>query len=212
MEGYIGMDVHAASCTLAVISEKGRMLKDFPVIAPSLIPRKPGERIKTDRRDARKLAELLEGGLLTEVHPPTPEDEAVRDLCRAREDAKEDEVQARHRLGKFLLRRGLRWGEEELGGGAPTAASRLAARTPRRPGDLRGLLHRARSSDGACPPDRARHDGLGSQGTLRDAGLVASLLSWHRHGDGHDAGDRTPRLSTLSSASRADVVSGSHSE
>ncbi len=46
------------------------------VIAPSLIPRKPGDRIKTDRRDARKLAELLEGGLLTEVHPPSPEDEA----------------------------------------------------------------------------------------------------------------------------------------
>ena len=79
------------------------------VIAPSLIPRKPGDRIKTDRRDARRLAELLEGGLLTEVHAPSPEDEAVRDLCRAREDAKEDQVRARHRLGKFLLRRGLRW-------------------------------------------------------------------------------------------------------
>jgi transposase len=82
------------------------------VIAPSLIPRKPGDRIKTDRRDARRLAELLEGGLLTEVHPPSPEDEAVRDLCRAREDAKEDQVRARHRLGKFLLRRGLRWGRK----------------------------------------------------------------------------------------------------
>jgi transposase len=80
------------------------------VVAPSLIPRKPGDRIKTDRRDARGLAELLEGGLLTQVHPPSPEDEAVRDLCRAREDAKEDQVRARHRLGKFLLRRGLRWG------------------------------------------------------------------------------------------------------
>src|SRR3989442_10272317 len=55
------------------------------VVAPSLIPRKHGERIKTDRRDARKLAELYRGGLLTEVHPPTEADEAVRDLCRARE-------------------------------------------------------------------------------------------------------------------------------
>jgi len=82
------------------------------VIAPSLIPRKPGERIKTDRRDARKLAELLEGALLTEVHPPTPQAEAVRDLCRAREDAKEDQTRARHRLGKFLLRRGLHWGRK----------------------------------------------------------------------------------------------------
>jgi len=82
------------------------------VIAPSLIPRKPGDRIKTDRRDARMLAELHEGGLLTEVHPPSPEDEAVRDLCRTREDAKEDEVRARHRLSKFLLRRNLRWGRK----------------------------------------------------------------------------------------------------
>lgn len=82
------------------------------VIAPSLIPRKPGERIKTDRRDARKLAELFEGGLLTEVHSPTPDAEAVRDLCRAREDAKEDQTRARHRLGKFLLRRGLHWGRK----------------------------------------------------------------------------------------------------
>ena len=82
------------------------------VIAPSRIPRKPGDRIKTDRRDARMLAELLEGGLLTEVHPPNPEDEAVRDLCRAREDAKEDQVRARHRLSKFLFRRELRWGRK----------------------------------------------------------------------------------------------------
>ena len=82
------------------------------MIAPSLIPRKPGERIKTDRRDVRKLAELFEGGLLTEVHSPTPEAEAVRDLCRAREDAKEDQTRARHRLGKFLLRRRLIWGRK----------------------------------------------------------------------------------------------------
>jgi transposase len=79
------------------------------VVAPSLIPRKPGDRIKTDRRDARKLAELFRAGLLTEVHSPTPEDEAVRDLCRAREDAHEDLVRCRHRLSKMLLRRGWVW-------------------------------------------------------------------------------------------------------
>jgi transposase len=79
------------------------------VVAPSLIPRKPGDRIKTDRRDARKLAELFRAGLLTEVHSPTPEDEAVRDLCRAREDAHEDLVRCRHRLSKMLLRRGWAW-------------------------------------------------------------------------------------------------------
>jgi transposase len=77
------------------------------VIAPALVPRKPGERVKTNRRDARKLAELLRAGLLTDVRPPTPEEEAVRDLCRARDDARADLQRCRHRLGKLLLRRGL---------------------------------------------------------------------------------------------------------
>lgn len=76
------------------------------VVAPSLIPSKPGERIKTDRRDALKLVGLLKAGLLTAVQPPTPEQEAVRDLCRCREDAREDLHRVRHRLLKFLLRRG----------------------------------------------------------------------------------------------------------
>jgi transposase len=79
------------------------------VVAPALIPIKPGERVKTDRRDARKLAELLRGGLLTEVHSPTPAQEAVRDLCRARQAVKQDQTRVRHRLAKFLLRRGIRW-------------------------------------------------------------------------------------------------------
>ena len=77
------------------------------VVAPSLIPVKPGERIKTDRRDARKLAELQRADLLTVVHPPTANEESVRDLCRCREDAQEDLTRARQRMGKFLLRRGL---------------------------------------------------------------------------------------------------------
>lgn len=76
------------------------------VVAPSLIPRKPGERIKTNRRDARKLAIQLRAGLLTAVCPPTPQQEAVRDLCRCREDAREDLMRARHRITKMLLRRG----------------------------------------------------------------------------------------------------------
>jgi transposase len=79
------------------------------VVAPSLIPIKPGDHIKTDRRDARKLAELFRAGLLTLVRPPTEAEEAVRDLCRCREDVQEDLLRARHRLGKFVLRRGLVW-------------------------------------------------------------------------------------------------------
>jgi transposase len=79
------------------------------VIAPSLIPSKPGDRIKTDRRDAKKLMSMLRAGLLTTVDPPTPEQEAVRDLCRCREDAREDLGRARHRLLKMLVRRGIVW-------------------------------------------------------------------------------------------------------
>lgn len=77
------------------------------LVAPSLIPRKPGDRVKTDRRDARKLALLFRAGLLSEVQPLTEYDESARDLSRAREDLREDLVRARHRLGKFLLRRAI---------------------------------------------------------------------------------------------------------
>src|SRR5690606_8445846 len=73
-------------------------------IAPSLIPKKPGERIKTDRRDSIRLAQLYRAGELTPIYVPTEDDEALRDLVRAREDAKEDELRAKHRLTKFLLR------------------------------------------------------------------------------------------------------------
>lgn len=79
------------------------------VIAPALMLRKPGERVKTNGRDARKLAELGRAGLLTVLQPPTPADEAVRDLARARDDAREDLQRCRHRLGKLLLRRGLHY-------------------------------------------------------------------------------------------------------
>jgi len=74
------------------------------VIAPSLIPQKSGDRVKTDRRDAIRLAQLYRAGEWTAVHVPTKEEEALRDLVRAREDAKEDELRAKHRLTKFLLR------------------------------------------------------------------------------------------------------------
>lgn len=74
------------------------------VIAPSLIPQKPGQRVKTDRRDALGLAQLHRAGELTPIYVPTEDDEALRDLVRAREDAKEDELRAKHRLTKYLLR------------------------------------------------------------------------------------------------------------
>lgn len=82
---------------------------DSRVIAPSLVPRKVGQRVKTDRRDASKLAQCLRAGELTEVWVPDEATEALRDLERARDDAKQAEKRAKQQLGKFLLRHGRRW-------------------------------------------------------------------------------------------------------
>jgi transposase len=78
------------------------------VVAPTLVPVKPGDRVKTDRRDALKLARSYRAGDLTPVWVPDAAHEALRDLVRAREAAKQDQLRARHRLGKFLLRHGRR--------------------------------------------------------------------------------------------------------
>lgn len=79
------------------------------VIAPSLIPRKASDRVKTDRRDADQLARLFRAGELTTIHVPDQEDEAIRDLVRARFAAMTDQRQARNRLKGFLLRLGFRY-------------------------------------------------------------------------------------------------------
>ena len=79
------------------------------VVAPSLIPKKPGERVKTDRRDALKLARLLRAGDLTALWVPDTEQEAMRDLTRARDDMKGQERKARQQLNAFLLRHGHHW-------------------------------------------------------------------------------------------------------
>ncbi len=76
------------------------------VVAPSLIPKRPGDKVKTDRRDALKLARLLRSGDLTPVWVPDEPHEALRNLVRARADAKADQLRAKHRLSKFLLRQG----------------------------------------------------------------------------------------------------------
>src|SRR5213593_3064481 len=79
------------------------------VVAPSLIPKKPGYRVKTDRRDARQLARLMRSGDLTPVYVPALDDEAIRDLSRAREDTLRDLKAAKLRLKAFLLRHDIRY-------------------------------------------------------------------------------------------------------
>jgi transposase len=93
--GPTGYELHRLLASLSVHCD---------VVAPSLIPKAPGDRVKTDRRDARRLARLHRAGELVTIRVPTVEEEAVRDLCRARGDMVEDRTRARHRLGKFLLR------------------------------------------------------------------------------------------------------------
>lgn len=84
---------------------------DCIVVAPSLVPQQAGNRVKTDRRDAIRLAHFLRSGDLTAVYVPDEATEALRDLERARDDAKCSERIARHQLSKFLLRNGRRWSE-----------------------------------------------------------------------------------------------------
>src|SRR5271167_3044122 len=130
------------------------------VIAPSLVPVKAGDRVKTDRRDAEKLARSYRSGDLTAVWVPDEGSEALRDLVRAREAAKPDQLRARHRLGKFLLRSGQRppsgvraWtpSPPDLGlantlyaGGSRVHAARLSARgrAHARTGSATGAGHR----------------------------------------------------------------------
>lgn len=82
---------------------------DLRIAAPGLIPRGPTDRVKTDRKDAERLARLLAAGELRFAYLPTPSQERFRDLVRAREDLRGDLMRSRHRLSKLLLRRGLRY-------------------------------------------------------------------------------------------------------
>jgi transposase len=97
------------------------------VIAPSLIPKAPGDKVKTDRRDCRRLARLHRAGELVCIRIPTVQEEAVRDLCRTRADMVEDLTRARNRLGKFLLRHGRPW----RGGSTQTHAYQAWLRSQR---------------------------------------------------------------------------------
>jgi len=97
--GPTGYTLHRQLTRLGVESQ---------VIAPSLTPRPSGNRVKNDRRDALLLARLLRSGDLTPIWIPDEAHEALRDLVRARADAKADQLRARHRLSKFLLRKDLR--------------------------------------------------------------------------------------------------------
>ncbi|HEV2717639.1 MAG TPA: IS110 family transposase, partial [Terriglobales bacterium] len=106
----LGIELHcvyeAGPCGFVIYRRLKQIGIDCEVVAPSLIPRKPGERIKTNRRDAIKLARSHRAGELTPVHVPDARDEAIRDLCRARTDAVRDQRRSRQQLKALLLRLG----------------------------------------------------------------------------------------------------------
>ena len=106
--GPLACVYEAGPCGYEVQRQLSVLGQPCAVIAPALTPRRPGDRVKTDRRDAEKLARSYRAGDLTAVWVPDAAYEALRDLVRAREAAKKDQLRARHRLGTFLLRHGRR--------------------------------------------------------------------------------------------------------
>ena len=97
----------AGPCGYVVYRQLKSLGVHCDVVAPTLVPVKAGDRVKTDRRDAKKLAHCYRAGDLTAVWVPDEAHESLRDLVRAREAAKKDQLRARHRLQKFLLRQGV---------------------------------------------------------------------------------------------------------
>jgi transposase len=106
---HVRVVYEAGPCGYGLYRRLARQKFDCMVCAPSLIPRKPGERVKTDRRDAIKLVRSLRAGDLSAVYVPSVEDEAFRDLARAWASARNDLKEARQRLKSFLLTHGVRY-------------------------------------------------------------------------------------------------------
>jgi len=105
-EGEVHVCYEAGSCGYELYRQLSAMGIACDVVAPGLIPVRATDRVKTDRRDAEKLARLFRAGELTSIRVPTEVEEALRDLIRCREDGREDVLRHRHRLLKFLLRHG----------------------------------------------------------------------------------------------------------
>jgi transposase len=104
--GEVRFCYEAGVCGFTLKQQIEALGSDCIVIAPSLVPHKKGERIKTDRRDARKLLVQFRAGQLTQVYAPNPEQEAAREITRCRQAAQEDLKRIRHQLVKFLTRHG----------------------------------------------------------------------------------------------------------
>jgi len=163
------------------------------VAAPSKLQRPAGDRIKTDAKDAAHLARLLRLGEITAVTVPAPEIEAVRDLVRARDDARADLRRVRHRLSKLLLRQGIVYS-----GGTPWTCVHESWLRKQRFADrhlkaaFRPQLRRGAGRDGRPESPGWADPRRGGLGTLRRPGQSAGLPARHLGADGAglDRGDR----------------------
>ena len=167
------------------------------VVAPSKLERPPGDRVKTDRRDAERLARLLRIGELPGVRVPSQAEEAARELVRAREDTRGDLMRARHRLSKLLLRHGFVYGTTAPGPRRTGPGCAPAVRPAWRAAGLRrGFRHGA---DGARPPGPARCGDHrdGHQQRVRPGGGPVVLSARGRHPDRVRAGRRGRRLAAV---------------
>ena len=115
--GTLNVCYEAGPCGYGLYWQLAEMEIECDVVAPTLIPVKTGDRVKTDRRDAEKRARLHRSGDLTAVWVPDAEQQALRDLVRARHAAKRDQLRHRNRLGKFLLQLDVRRPEKILAWG-----------------------------------------------------------------------------------------------
>lgn len=170
---------------------------DCVVAAPSKLIRAPGDRIKTDARDARHLARLLHLGEVVTVTIPSPDQEAARDMVRAREDCRGDLMSVRHRLSKFLLRQGIVYGDgdawtgkheqwmrrQRFGHPAQQLAFDAAFDAMLATVDRRDRLDRAitdMANDSEFTPVTDRLQCLRGISTLTSFGLAVEIGDWHR--------------------------------
>ena len=147
-----------------------RLLRVQQDVGPSLIPVRVGDRVKTDRRDATKLARLYRAGELTTITVPSAEQEAVRDLVRAREDVRKDLTAAGHRSGSSSSGRTRVSRREELDAAVLGLAAGPAVRARERAAHLRALRERGRASRGTT--------GVRSRRSATSAASRARVSSW----------------------------------
>jgi transposase len=199
----------AGPCGFGIARRLKQVGVECEVVAPSLTPTRPGERIKTDRRDARKLARLLRAGELTPVYIPEATDEALRDLCRARTDAVDARRRGRHRLKGFLLRHGYRYqGKSSWSAAHERYLRELVLPHPAMKVILEEYLQAiAAATERIARCEMAMSDllgevapGAGSASADRDEGLS--------NGGGHDPGERIGGSASFCASAPNDGLSG----